>query len=64
MGYISLQTNGYSCGIFASVRLEFWYNHRRFPTAVEFKQKDDEQFRLYIMKRIVEATYICYIGEK
>jgi Ulp1 family protease len=40
---ISLQTNGYSCGIFASVRLEFWCNHRRFPTAVEFKQKDDEK---------------------
>jgi Ulp1 family protease len=51
---ISMQTNGYSCGIFASVRLQFWCIHRRFPTAAEFSQKDDDGFRLYMVKRILQ----------
>lgn len=51
---ISMQTNGYSCGIFASVRLQFWCIHRRFPTAAEFNQNDDDRFRLYMVKRILQ----------
>jgi hypothetical protein len=52
---ISMQTNGHSCCIFASVRLEFWCNHRRFPKTVEFKQNYDEQFRLYMVKIILQC---------
>jgi hypothetical protein len=51
---ISMQTNYYSCGIFASVRLQFWFIHRRFPTAAEFTQNDDYNFRLYMVKRILQ----------
>ena len=51
---ISMQTNYYSCGIFASVRLQFWFIHRRFPTAAEFAQNDDDNFRLYMVKRILQ----------
>jgi Ulp1 family protease len=51
---ISMQTNYYSCGIFASVRLQYWCIHRRFPTAAEFSQNDDDRFRLYMVKRILQ----------
>jgi Ulp1 family protease len=51
---ISMQTNGYSCGIYACVRLQFWCIYRRFPTAAEFNQNDDERFRLYMVKRILQ----------
>jgi Ulp1 family protease len=51
---ISMQTNCYSCGIFASVRLQFWFIHRRFPTAEEFTQNDDDSFRLFMVKRILQ----------
>jgi hypothetical protein len=47
-----LQTNNYSCGIFASVRLQFWCIHRRFPTAAEFTQNDDD--RLYMVRKILQ----------
>jgi hypothetical protein len=36
------------------VRLQFWCIHRRFPTAAEFSQKDDDGFRLYMVKRILQ----------
>jgi hypothetical protein len=49
-----LQTNNYSCGIFASVRLQFWCIHRRFPTAAEFTQNDDDRFRLYMVRRLLQ----------
>jgi hypothetical protein len=29
-------------------------NKRRFPTAAEFSQKDDDGFRLYMVKRILQ----------
>jgi hypothetical protein len=29
---ISMQTNGYSCGVFGVARLKSWFIHRRFPT--------------------------------
>jgi Ulp1 family protease len=51
---ISMQTNYYSCGIFASVRLQYWCIYRRFPTPAEFSQKDDAGFRLYMVKRILQ----------
>jgi hypothetical protein len=51
---ISMQTNYYSCGIFASVRLQFWFIHRRFPTAAEFTHNDDDNFRLYMVKRMLQ----------
>jgi hypothetical protein len=44
---ISMQTNYYSCGI-------FWFIHRRFPTAAEFTQNDDDNFRLCMIKRILQ----------
>ena len=37
-----MQTNFYSCV------------HRRFPTVEEFKQRDDDEFRLYMIKRILQ----------
>mmetsp|Transcript_18463 Transcript_18463/g.17771 ORF Transcript_18463/g.17771 Transcript_18463/m.17771 type:complete len:89 (+) Transcript_18463:691-957(+) len=49
-----MQRNSYSCGIFASVRLQYWCIHRRFPTVEEFSQRDDGSFRLYMVKRILQ----------
>jgi hypothetical protein len=49
-----MQTNYYSCGIFASVRLQYWCIHRRFPAVEEFSQRDDDSFRLYMVKRILQ----------
>jgi hypothetical protein len=65
-----LQTNVYSCGIFASVRLQFWCIHRRFPTAAEFTQNDDDRFRLYMVRSIVQyhskgrRSHLYYFNER
>ena len=51
---ISMQNNGDSCEMFASVRLMYWCIYRRFPTETEFKQHDDDEFRLSMIKRILQ----------
>jgi hypothetical protein len=55
-----MQTNYYGCGIFASVRLQYWCIHRRFPTPAEFSQKDDAEFRLYVVKIILQFHSILF----
>ena len=51
----SHQTNGYSCGVYVSMRSLYFAYYGRFPNKEEFSEVDDPMARLYIAKTIYGA---------